>query len=295
MRRLMAACAFSLLAVTAYGQANLSGTITVSGVGLPGARVEIRGAGVSRVEWSGRDGAWRIGGLPAGKTVTVVVESSGCVAQEKLVLLEEGEMSLDFGLSLTNVRETVRVTDGLLSVRSDAPEKSQTVTAEQLRELPSNGRRLMRFAFLSPHVRQGIGLGGDGNDSNRLSINASSYRHTSYMLDGAVNYDWIYANGPQQTVSVGAVEEFKILSGQYAAEFGTSTAGVLTVTTKSGTNSLHGEVIGFVRPSGIQAQAPLVASGLPRVPNERFQWGGSLGGPIRRDRTFYFINYEGAR
>jgi len=145
--------------------------------------------------------------------VTVTVESSGCVAQEKSVVLHDGEMSLDFQLSLTNVRETVVVTEGLLSVRSDAPEKSQTVTSEQLRELPSNGRRLMRFAFLSPHVRQGIGLGGDGNDSNRLSINASSYRHTSYMLDGVGNYDWIYANGPQQTVSVGAVDQFKIMSG----------------------------------------------------------------------------------
>jgi len=200
MKRLTAAWfAFSLFGIAAYGQVGLSGRVTVSGVALAGARVEVRGVGATRVEWSGRDGSWSIAGLPAGN-VTVTVESSGCVAQEKSVVLHDREMSLDFQLSLTNVRETVVVTEGLLSVRSDAPEKSQTVTSEQLGELPSNGRRLMRFAFLSPHVRQGIGLGGDGNDSNRLSINASSYRHTSYMLDGAVNYDWIYANGPQQTV-----------------------------------------------------------------------------------------------
>ncbi len=180
----------------------------------------MHGSGVNRVEWSGRTGAWRIAGLPSGKAVTVTVESTGCIAQEKSITLQDAETALDFQLSLSNVRETVVVTEGLLSVRSDAPEKSQTLTSEQLRELPSNGRRLMRFAYLSPHVRQGIGLGGDGNDSNRISINASSYRHTAYMLDGSANYDWIYANGPQQTVSVSAVEQFKILSGQYAAEFG---------------------------------------------------------------------------
>jgi hypothetical protein len=247
------------------------------------------------VEWAGKDGAWRITGLPAGQEVTVTAEMNQFVSSQKAITLQEGDAVLDFQLSLINLRETVIVADGFLSVRSDAPEKSQTLSSEQLRELPSNGRRLMRFALLSPHVRQGIGLGGDGNDSNRLSINASSYRHTSYMLDGTVNYDWIYANGPQQTVSVGAVDQFKVLSGQYAAEFGTSTAGVLMVATKSGSNDLHGEIIGFVRPSGIQAQAPLAAASVSHIPNEREQWGASVGGRIKRDRTFYFLNYEGSR
>jgi hypothetical protein len=207
------------------------------------------------------------------------------------VTLAESGAVLDFALPLAAVRDTVVVADGLLSVRSDAPEKSQTVTAEQLRELPANGRRLMRFALLSPHVRQTTGLGADGNDSNRLSINASSYRHTAYLLDGTANYDWIYANGPQQTVSVSAVEQFKILSGQYAAD-SARRRGVLTVVTKSGTNSHHGEAFGTLRPSGIQAQAPLAAASLPRTPNERTQWGASVGGAIRKEQTFYFLNYE---
>jgi hypothetical protein len=279
----------------AAGEVSLRGTVTVSGVALPDARIEVRGAGPARVEWSGKDGTWRMEGLPSGQTLSITADSNGCVPAEKEITLQDGDVVVHFELTLENLRETVVVRDGLLSVRSDAPEKSQTITSEQLRELPSNGRRLMRFALLSPHVRQGIGLGGDGNDSNRLSINASSYRHTSYMLDGTVNYDWIYANGPQQTVSVSAVDQFKILSGQYAAEFGTSTAGVLMVATRSGSNALHGEIIGFLRPSGIQAQAPLAPASLARIPNERSQWGASIGGPIARDRTFYFVNYEGAQ
>lgn len=282
------------LAVAQAAEVRLEGRVTVAGVALAGARVEVAGEGIRRVEWAGRDGRWTLDGLPDGRTVTVSASSAGCVTAERTVALS-GSATVDIELALQNVRETVVVSDGVLSVRSDAPEKSQTLTAEQLRELPSNGRRLMRFSLLSPHVRQGIGLDGDGNDANRLSINAGSYRHTSYVLDGTVNYDWIYANGPQQTVSVGAVEQFKILSGQYAAEFGTSTAGVLLVATKSGSNDLHGEAFATLRPSGIQAQAPLAAASLARIPNERAQWGASVGGPLRRDRTFYFVNYEGAR
>ncbi|MGJ5819160.1 TonB-dependent receptor [Paludibaculum fermentans] len=273
---------------------SLNGRVTSSGIALPGTRIEVQSTQGSTVEWTGRDGAWSIGGLMAGQSVVVSAESSGFVTSRRTVTLEPGGNTTDFQLALKDLHETVVVTGGILSVRSDAPEKSQALSSEQLSELPSNGRRLMRFALLSPHVRQGIGLGGDGNDSNRLSINASSYRHTAYMLDGIVNYDWIYANGPQQTVSVSAVEQFKIVSGQYAAEFGTSTAGVLMVATKSGSNNLHGEAFALLRPSGIQAQAPLASASLARVPNEREQWGASLAGALRRDRTFYFLNYEGS-
>jgi hypothetical protein len=283
------------MASAASPEAVLRGRVSVSGVALPDARVEVRAAGAVHVAWTGRDGAWRVEGLPMGQAVEIAIQSAGCVPALRQVTLREPDTVVDTPLALKNVHETVVVTDGLLSVRSDAPEKSQTIASEQLRELPSNGRRLMRFALLSPHVRQGIGLGGDGNDSHRLSINASSYRHTSYVLDGTVNYDWIYANGPQQTVSISAVREFKILSGQYAAEFGTSTAGALLVTTKSGSNQLHGEAIAFLRPSGPQAQAPLAPAALPRIPNERIEWGAAVGGRILPDRTFYFVNYEGAR
>ncbi|HEU0119633.1 MAG TPA: TonB-dependent receptor [Bryobacteraceae bacterium] len=274
----------------------LEGVVTALRPATPLSQVHIavRAPGISRSEWTDAAGHYRVAGVPAGVPLTVTATAPGFVAISKDLLLSSDQRT-DFALPLINVRESVVVTDGLLSVRSDAPEKSQLFIEEQLRELPSNGRRLMRFALLDPHVRQGIGLGGDGNDSNRLSINANSYRHTAYMLDGAVNYDWIYANGPQQTVSVGAVEQFKVLSGQYAAEFGTSTAGVLTATTKSGGSEHHGEAFFFARPSGIQAQAPLAAASLPRTPNERTQWGGSVGGPIRAEKTFYFLNYEGAR
>lgn len=290
---------FVLVYVLATGialGASLSGVVRADRhtVRLAGARVTVTGPGFARIEISDVDGRYRVDNIPANTPLQLSASLAGFVTVYRELSVAANGNVADFELPLAEVRETVVVEDGLLSVRSDAPEKSQIVSAEQLLELPANGRRLMRFALLSPQVRQATGLGSDGNDSNRLSINASSYRHTAYMIDGTANYDWIYANGPQQTVSVSAVEQFKILSGQYAAEFGTSTAGVLTAVTRSGTNVHHIEAFGTLRPSGIQAQAPLVAASLPRTPNERTQWGATIGGPLWRQQTFYFLNYEGS-
>ncbi|WP_321473153.1 carboxypeptidase regulatory-like domain-containing protein [uncultured Paludibaculum sp.] len=292
MKLLPAACLF--LSCSYAG--SLTGVIRARGHNVPltEAYVTATAANVSRTGYSTAEGRYQIDNLPANTPALLTVELRGFVTATREITLNEAGGTADFDLSLADIRQSVVVADGLLSVRSDAPEKSQTVTGEQLRELPANGRRLMRFALLSPFVRPTIGTGADANDSNRLSINASSYRHTAYMIDGSVNYDWIYANGPQQTVSVGAVEQFKILSGQYAAEFGTSTAGVLTVVTRSGGSSHHGEAFGSLRPSGIQAQAPLAAAGLAHIPNERTQWGASAGGPLAGTRTNYFLNYEGS-
>ncbi len=91
---------------------------------------------------------------------------------------------------------------------------------------------------------------------------------------------------------MGAVAEFKVLTNQYSAEYGTTTSGIVVAATKSGANDVHGEAFWFARPSGIQAAPPVSPF---RVPNERQQWGGSLGGPVRRDRTFVFGNYERVR
>lgn len=292
----MAICLLLLWSAAPTTNTTLQGVVTADGydISLAQVQISIRSAGLIQEAMTDKDGRYKFSNLPSSVPLSVTAAIGGFSPVTKQVTLSGNDEILNFKLALANINESVVVTDGFLSVRSDAPEKSQTITEDQVNALPANGRRLMRFALLDPHVRQGIGLGGDGNDSNRLSINASSYRHTAYMLDGTVNYDWIYANGPQQTVSVSAVEQFKVLSGQYAAEFGTSTAGVLTVATKSGGNSHHGETFAFIRPSSIQAQAPLASAALPRTPNERTQWGASIGGPIKSDRTFYFLNYEGA-
>jgi hypothetical protein len=195
-------------------------------------------------------------------------------------------------LQLVDLRDSIVVTGGVARVEDDAPGLSQAVTADDIRELPSLARSTAKFALLDPHVRQAIGLGSDYQDANRLSINAGSYRHTAYVLDGTTAYDWIYSVAPQQVIAPGAITEVKVLTGQYAAQYGTSTTGVLVMSTPSGAPQRRGTAFGFLRPSALQSAPPVATF---RVPNERAAWGVSLGGPARWRRTFYFGSYEGAR
>ena len=167
---------------------------------------------------------------------------------------------------------------------------SQSVPAEELAELPTNTRNLTKAALLDPHVRQVVGLGGDGNNNSRLSINAGSYRHTSYVVDNVISYDWIYANGPYQPIALSATEELRVVTNQYSAQTGDSTTGNIKITTKAGSFGWHGEAFALLKPSGIQAAPPLAPF---HVPNEREQWGGLLGGPVVKDKTFFFADYEG--
>jgi outer membrane receptor protein involved in Fe transport len=138
-------------------------------------------------------------------------------------------------------------------------------------------------------VRQPLGLGADYQDANRLSINGASYRHTSYILDGTTNYDWVYANNPQATVSPASVDEVKVLTGNYSTQYGNSTNGIIAVTTPSGTDAYHGDFFSYLRPSGIQA---LPALATVHIPNQKLDWGASLGGPLIKGRTYFFGSYE---
>ena len=204
--------------------------------------------------------------------------------------LESGRLSVQ--LDFVNVHESIVVDGKLVSLESSAPGVSQSVASGDLADLPASKLYLTKFALLDPHVRQVVGLGGDGNNNNRLSINAGSYRNTSYLLDGLINFDWIYANGPYQPVPVSATEELSVLTNPYSAQYGTSTTGGLKVTTKSGTNDLHGELFTWLKPSGIQAAPPLSPFA---VPNEREQWGGLISGPVHKNKTFFLTDYEGIR
>src|SRR5439155_3066377 len=189
----------------------------------------------------------------------LTIEAKGLrnFVQRGIVLQEGEERRLDAQLELADVRDSIVVTGGVVRLQSDSSEISQSITPEEFRELPSVTRSPAKFALLDPHVRQAIGLSSDYQDSNRLSINAGSYRHTGYLLDGTTAYDWTYSVAPQQVLAPAAVKEVKVLTGQYAAQYGTSTTGVLVMTTASGTERHHGEAFGFLRPSGLQSTPPV--------------------------------------
>lgn len=198
--------------------------------------------------------------------------------------------TLAFDIDLLLAEETAQITVEAEAGETGAvTEISQTVTRKQLETLPTNGRTLNRFAMLNAHVRNTAGLGGDASNLHRLSINGQIFRDTQYRLDGNSNYDTLFNNMPLQRTSLSAVQEFRVLTNQFSAEHGSTSAGLILATTRSGTNQWHGEGFVLARPSGLQARPPLASV---RIPNQLAQTGASLGGPVRTDRTFFFANYE---
>ena len=196
---------------------------------------------------------------------------------------------LDAALVVANVAAAVEV-DATESQLEQTAEISSVISEEKLNELPLYNRGVQRAALLDAHVRNSSPLGGDTSNATRLSINGRIYRETHYELDGNNNTDFVFNNAPLQTVAISSIQEFKVLTNQYAAEHGGTTAGFVILTTKSGTNRFRGETFFTGRPSGIQARPPLADR---RIPNQQFQYGGSFGGPIIEDKTFFFANYEG--
>ncbi|MDQ1523559.1 MAG: hypothetical protein QOE47_1483, partial [Pyrinomonadaceae bacterium] len=291
-----------LLPASLYAQTELTagmrGTVSVETTGerVPGARVTVENAAlrVRREAAADEEGNFSIGGLPPGADYRVTASADGFRTgeQQKVTLSSGGALSLSLTLEVLGVAETVNITDAAPLVVNNAPEVSQVVSPQQVSELPSNGRNLNRFALLDPHVRNTGGLGSDGSTAQRLSINANSFRQTYFKLDGNSNYDFVYANAPQQQISLSTVQEFKVLTNQYSAEYGGSSAGIVSAVTKAGTNEFHGEGFYFLRPSGIQAAPPVATR---HVPNELQLFGATLGGPFFSERAAFFVNYERTR
>jgi hypothetical protein len=206
------------------------------------------------------------------------------------VTVVSGEASvLDAQLILAARQESVDVTAPAPALAPESTEVSSNVGHDRLLALPTNGRNLNRFALLDARVRNTSGLGADGLNLGRLSINGNIFRDTQFRLDGQTNYDTTFNNAPLQQVSMSAVQEFRVLTGQFNAEHGSTSVGLVITTTRTGTDRFHGEALLFGRPSGIQSRPPLAAM---RVPNQLVQEGGSLGGPLVRGKTFFFLNYE---
>lgn len=275
----------------------ISGTVfDTKGAVVPRAEVSIKSDSLTARQVGNTDASGRftlLGLTPSGDYVlSVTAQQFRTATLENVNVISEQTVGVNVTLEIAPVSGSVTVTGDSSPVEITAPEVSQRVDQRRLTELPSNGRNLAKFALLDPHVRNTSGLGADGFQGTRLSFNGASFRNTRYKLDGNVNYDTEFNNAPLQTVSLSAVQEFKIVTNQFSAEYGGTSTGYIVTTTKSGTGEFHGEALFYGRPSGLQARPPLAGR---HVPNELEQAGGSLGGPIVRDKTFFFANYEGSR
>src|SRR5207342_2010468 len=207
---------------------------------------------------------------------------------------------INLKLDVGAMTESVSVKAETPLVQTSSSELGTTVTNEQIEALPLNGRNFVNLTRSVPGVLRGIpGANIDGagslawRASASFSANGQRPRDNNYMLDGVDNNEtWL------QTVvifpSVDALDEFKLQTSTYSAEFGRSLGGVVNLQIKSGTNTLHGSAFEFLRNDAFDANNFFNnRAGREKPDFSQHQYGGTIGGPLKKDKTFYFFDYEG--
>src|SRR5262249_46639583 len=245
----------------------------------------------ARIALSGDNGEFTLTQLPPGE-YSLTVEMAGFDKEVRRgILLETGQDGrLDVVLKVGSVTSEVVVSSSAPLISSENATVGNVVDQKKIVELPLNGRDYLQLAHLQPNgfaPAQGSNLGFRGG----FNVAGNSEIANQYLLDGIDNNDET-TNQPLHRPILDAVREFRVLTGTYSAEYGREAGGQVIVTTRSGENDLHGALWNFHR------NAPLDARNFfaPRKSAfHRNQFGGVLGGPIRHDRTFFFLGYEGQR
>jgi outer membrane receptor protein involved in Fe transport len=286
--------------------AMLTGTVTDSSRAvIPKAQVTITdvATGVARRITADSAGLYSAPNLlPGTYQVSVTAPGFATEVENGITLSVGAQQVLDVTMRVGQVNETVQVTGEAPMVQLTSSTISGEVNATTVRELPLNGRSWTDLASLQPGVLQAVEH--PKQDVNRgfgsqISISGARPQQNNYRLDGVSIND--YTNGGPgsilgQNLGVDAIQEFSVLTSNYSAEYGKTSGGVVNAITRSGTNSLHGSAYEFLRNSGLDANDFFANSaGQPKPSFRQNQFGVSAGGPIRKDRTFIFGDYEGIR
>src|SRR5439155_940069 len=267
------------------------------GAAVPEAGVAVvnMATGASRSGNSSDQGEYRFALLPAGE-YTVTAEKSGFSRQPKRVTLQIGQTaSLDFSLAVGAVQEQVTVEASAEVLEPTRTQVSTVINSNQILNLPVNGRQFIDFVLLAPGVSIGDTTSGSTDvivePVTKISFASQNIHYNFVAIDGADNIST--ASGIQKTTpSQEAVQEFRVINAEYSAMFGRAVGGIVNIITKSGTNQTHGSLYSFFRNDALDARS-ILQPGNKTL--EQYQFGGSLGGPIRREKSFYFLNYEGQR
>jgi hypothetical protein len=293
-----------LTAAGAFGQTNtgeITGTVTdAQGGAMPGATVVARhlATGFQITRTSGPDGRFLLPGLPVGEyTLSVDMPGFKRAVRTGVVLLLGQQARLDFALELGSLSEEVTVASETSMLQTANAEVAHLVRNEQVVQLPLNARQFLQLALLTDNVV--IPPGGTRGAALQQAgtlFNVAGQRsgHNIYLLDGVKVTDELF-NNMVVSLSPDAIQEFKIQKSQYPAEFGGKAAALINVATKSGTSNFHGSLVEFLRNSAFDARNYFDDPRKPVPPLRQNQFGGSLGGPLARRKTFFFLNYEGQR
>jgi hypothetical protein len=290
-----------------YGQAtgSFSGTVadkTGSVISAATVKVASQGTGIIREAKTDDTGHYLIPLLPvAFYTIRVEAQGFGPAEQKDVRLQVDEHREVNFTLAPASVTSTVEVSATEIAVESANPTLGQVITSEQVADLPLNGRDFVQLATVTPGVTQEtnpnsfFNAGPSSEVSARgtysLSVGGSRAQSTDWLFDGNDNNE-LTAGGIAILPSIDAIQEFKVLTYNYSAEYGTRAGPTVLVTTKSGTNKLHGTLFEFFRNTKLDATQDFAST------KDKFnlnQFGGSLGGALQRDKTFFFLDYQGTR
>src|SRR6266853_1853786 len=286
------------------------GTVTdATGGVVPGATVTVRNinTGLLRTTETQADGSYRVPELPIG-TYDVSVEKTGfqTSATNGVKVDVAAERRVDAALKPGEVKEQISVSgEELVEIETTNDTLGGTLTQESVKDLPINGRDYNKLIYLNPGVAGSPDQITDSPGSfGEFSMNGARGRSNNYLLDGtdmndgyrndpAINQGGVFAT-PSAILPLDAVSDMRVLSN-FEPEYGRNGGAVVNIVTRSGTNQIHGSVFEYFRNNALDARNFFNTSDHPQAPFHNNQFGGAIGGPIVKDKTFFFLDYEGQR
>ncbi|HET7619971.1 MAG TPA: TonB-dependent receptor [Vicinamibacterales bacterium] len=291
---MIAICALALASPVWAQQTtgNIQGRVAdAQSAAVPGVVVTVKNTstGFTRSETTDTEGVYRLTGLPVG-TYELTAELQGFAPYNRtgLIVNVSQTIDVDIELKLAGVSETVSVTAESPLIQTSSSSVGGVVDVGRIENLPLNGRQFANLAATIPGV--GLGFHSDPTKSTQYApqIGGGNGRNLNYQIDGGDNNDDT-VGGLLQQFPLEAIQEFNFVTSRYKAEYGRSNGGVMNIVTKSGTNDLHGSWFTLYRNDGMNAITQTEkANGSEKQDYKRWQYGGSFGGPIVKDKVHYF-------
>ncbi|MEO7143679.1 MAG: carboxypeptidase-like regulatory domain-containing protein, partial [Bryobacteraceae bacterium] len=286
----------------------LSGTIAgtatdASGAAVAGVAVTLTntGTGFTRAVTTNANGQYVAPTIPAG-TYTISAEKTGFskLIREGIELSAADTATVNLKLTVGDVKQAVEVTASAPLLEAQNADVSQLIDNRRIIDMPLNGRTFTSLVLLTPgaHTGSSTNLASGPyslRGSTNYSVNGSSAQDNSYLIDGMVNRN-LWLSTLIMVPTIDSIQEFRVLTSNYSAEYGAAAGAVTVVLTKSGANQVHGTAYEFLRNDKMDANTffnNLV--GAPKPAFRRNEFGGTVGGPIRKDKTFFFADYQGIR
>ncbi len=298
---LVLSCVFR---AAAQDTATLSGTVVdPQGLAVRGAKVTVTNAatGAERSIAVDDNGRYIFIGLTPGRYKMSVEGGAnfGVFHNDSIIVTVGEDATFNPRLDIKGVTQTVMVTTETAAIETSKTEVSQTVQQREIDNLPINGRGYINFTLINSQTTRDVSPTIGPAPNSGLNINGARARSNMVSVDGADAVD-NSVNGIRATVSQEAVQEFQLILSNYNAEYGRATGGVINIVTKSGANEIHGDLFGYFRNKSFQArnafsgQIDPVTGVLDPVKQAytRTQSGFTFGGPLKKDKTFYFLSYE---